>query len=139
MANGFVPKYLEAVNRGDQGADLTDGDLELWLLDATHAYVDTEEFADDLTGGSVVGTYVLENVDSDDGELTADDNPAAFPGLTGDTVAEARLVHNTGTPATSRIVARWESASGLPTVPSGDDVGVEWPSGYVLRAGTVTS
>jgi hypothetical protein len=139
MANGYFPKYLAACHGGAQTLDLAAG-LTLVLVDAGYVYDAAHEFLDDVPGAAIVAQYPLEGVAiAADGEITADDDAAAFPALAGDDVVEALLVRDTGSDATSRLVARWTSASGLPLVPTGDDVGVVWPDGFVARLGQATS
>lgn len=139
MANGYFPLFLEALWEGNQSDDLTDGSLKLVLVDSGYTYSAAHEFFDDVPGSAVVAEYTLENVVLSGGEISADDNAAAFPALTGDTVEEALLYYDSGSDATSRLVARWESASGLPLTTSADDIGVVWSDGYVARLGTSTS
>lgn len=138
MANGYFPTFLAACLGGTQALDLASG-LTLVLVDAGYVYDPAHEFFDDVPGTAVVAEYPLEGVTLDDGDITADDDAAAFPGLTGDDVAEALLVRDTGSDATSRLVARWTTAGGLPLEPTGDDIGVTFPDGFVVRLGTVTS
>lgn len=138
MANGYYPTFLAACLGGTQTLDLATG-LTLVLVDAGYVYSAAHDFFSDVPGTAIVAEYPLEGVALSAGEITADDDPIAFPGLSGDDVAEALLVRDTGVDATSRLVGRWTSAGGLPLEPTGDDIGVVFDDGFVLRLGQVTS
>lgn len=55
-----------------------------------------------------------------------------FTSLSGDQSESLILFKDTGTEATSLLVARWDTATGLPLTPNGGNVTVVWAAGGII-------
>lgn len=125
MANAIYPKYKEAALGGGSNVDLSSGTVKVALIDtANYTYADTHEFLDDVTSGTDprVGTdQTLSTKDVTDGTFDSDD--PTWTSLTGDTVEAFIIYVDSGSAATSRLVAYIDSGqTGLPFTPNGGDV-----------------
>lgn len=75
-------------------------------------------------GSRTIGTVAAGVFDAADTTFTA---------LTGDQVESLILFKDTGSEATSKLVARWDTATGLPLTPNGGDVVVQWNGSGILQ------
>ena len=128
MANALYDlgrqKFLEGAI-----AWLTD-DIKLVLVDGADytQNLATDEFIDDIPGAAVeatssnfVGkTSTIGVADATDVTLTA---------VTGDECELIAVYHDTGTPATSPLIALYDTATNLPVTPNGGDIVIQWDSG----------
>ena len=55
-----------------------------------------------------------------------------FTALTGDQSESLILFEDSGTEATSDLIARWDTATGLPLTPNGGDVTVTWNASGII-------
>lgn len=55
-----------------------------------------------------------------------------FTALTGDQAESLVLYKATGTDSSSDLIARWDTATGLPLTPNGADVTVVWAAGGII-------
>ena len=55
-----------------------------------------------------------------------------FTALTGDQVESLILFEDSGTESTSDLIARWDTATGLPLTPNGGDVTVTWNASGII-------
>ncbi len=73
------------------------------------------------TSGNLAGKSVTAGVaDADDISLIS---------VSGDTFEALVIYQDTGTPATSRLIAYIDTGSGLPLAPNGGDVDIAWDGG----------
>lgn len=56
-----------------------------------------------------------------------------FTALTGDASESLILFKDTGAEATSKLIAFWDTATGLPLTPNGGDVVVQWNASGILQ------
>lgn len=77
-----------------------------------------------VLGTKTVGTVAAGVFDAADTTFTA---------LTGDQVESLILFKDTGTESTSKLVAFWDTATGLPLTPNGGDVTVQWNASGILQ------
>ena len=128
MANLLYGKGREKF--GDADIAWTAADIKMALVD-TDDYsvnIDVDEFIDDVAGAAVVDTSgnfgtkanVLGVLDAADIVLSA---------VTGDESEALVIYKDTGTPATSPLIAYIDTASGLPVIPNGGDITIAWDSG----------
>jgi hypothetical protein len=133
MANAIYPKWKEAIMQGAANSSLT-GTVRAALVDtATYTYSAAHEFQTSLTG--VVGTVVtLSGKTYVNGTFDAAD--VSIPGVTGAT-AEALVIYiDTGTPATSRLVAYFDTGvTGLPFTPNGGNADLQFNASGIFRLG----
>lgn len=127
MANGMYDYGRE----GFAGADIdwdTD-DIKLVLYTSTYVpNLATDQFLSAILVGNRVATSAnFTSKTKTAGVLDADDVP--FVGLTGSAVAGMVMYKDTGVAATSRLIACWDTVTGLPFTPTGMNFTVQWSSG----------
>lgn len=124
MANAIYPKAKEAYSF----PGITSDTVKVALVDTgTYTYASTDQFLSDLSG--VVGTaQTLGSKTFTNGVFDAAD--VTFTGVSGSS-AEALVIYNdTGTAATSNLIAYLDTGyTNLPVTPNGGDITVTWDSG----------
>ena len=88
----------------------------------------TDQFLTVIAGGariSVSGSLTTKTATA--GVADADD--VSFTAVTGATVEAIVLYRHTGVDATSRLIAYIDTATGLPFLPSGGNVAIQWDNG----------
>ena len=108
---------------------LTD-DIKAALIDAADYTVNlgTDEFLSDVAGGAIVSTSAnFSGKTSTGGVADADD--IAFTLVTGDQSEALIIYKDTGSAATSPLIAYIDSATGLPFTPTGGSIDVGWSNG----------
>lgn len=124
MANALYPKWKEELIQGTSGTSLT-GTLKCALVDTgTYTYNSAHDFYDDVSG--VVGTpQTIGTKTYTNGVLDGDN--VTFTAVSGNTVEALILYLDTGSSATSRLIAYIDSSvTGLPVTPNGGDITVSW-------------
>ena len=124
MANALYPKWKQELIQGTSGTSLT-GTLKCTLVDTgTYTYNSAHDFYDDVSG--VVGTpQTISTKTYTNGVLDGDN--VTFTAVSGNTVEALILYLDTGSSATSRLVAYIDSSvTGLPVTPNGGDITVSW-------------
>lgn len=125
MANAIYPKYKEAIISGGSNTNLSSGTVKAALVDTgTYTYNSAHDFYDDVSG--VVGTPVtLSSKTVTNGTFDAADS--TFTSVSGSTVEAIIIYIDTGSSATSRLVAFLDTGfTGLPVTPNGGDILVTW-------------
>jgi hypothetical protein len=79
---------------------------------------------DDISAGAIATPQELDSKTVVNGTFDAADE--VFSGVTGDVLEAVVVFKDTGTPATSRLIAIIASGTGLPFTPNGGDVTVQW-------------
>lgn len=123
MANSLYPKFKESLLQA--GVNLSTGTVKVALVDTgTYTYSATHQYLSSLTG--VVGTaQTLGTKTFTNGVFDATD--AAFTAVTGNTVEALVLYVDTGSAATSPLIAFIDTGvTGLPVTPNGGDINVTW-------------
>ena len=125
MANLIYPKYKEALIQGDANIELDGSNVKAILVDlADYTYSSAHNFLDDVAGAGIVATSAnLSSKTTTDGVFDAAN--FSFTAVTGD-VCEALIIYiDTGSSATSRLVAYYDTGvTGLPVTPNGGDINV---------------
>lgn len=132
MANLIYPKFKEALLDGLSNTDLNDGTVKVALIDTgTYTYNAAHDFLDDVSG--VVGTAVtLTNTTVTSGLFDADD--VTFTAVSGNSVEALIIYIDTGSSATSRLVAYLDtSITGLPVTPDGANIVITWPGSGIFQ------
>lgn len=130
MANAVYPKFKEALLKGD--VDLDTATLAVALIDlADYTYNAAHDFYDDVSAAAVA-TVNLASVTTTNGLIDAAD--AVFTSVTGD-VSEALILYiNTGSAATSRLVAFFDTGvTGLPVTPNGANINITWNASGIVQ------
>ncbi len=123
----FVNSYLtQAANQVDLDAD----DIRAICVDAADYTVDTvnHDFLNDIPAAARVAVSgPLANKTVTGRVFDADD--VTITGVTGDQFEYVVLYKHTGVEATSRLIAFFDTATGLALTPSGGDVIIRWDNG----------
>jgi hypothetical protein len=128
MANFIHDAYLNQMLGSGTRVDLDADTIRPMFVDhADDTPVVTDDFLDDILAAArvpaigscpalasktvgVVGVGIFDAADP------------VFANLSGDQVESLELVKDTGTESTSDLMARWDTATGLPLTPNGADV-----------------
>jgi len=128
MANALYDSGRNAFLTGD--IDWLADNIKVVLVDAADYTVNlaTHDFLDDIPSGARVATSAnLTGKDATAGVADADD--PVFTGATGD-LSEALVIYkDSGSAATSQLIAYIDSATGLPVQPNSGDINVAWDNG----------
>lgn len=119
MANAIYPKFKEQALQG--GVNLSSGTVKVALVDTgTYTYSAAHEFFSSISG--VIGTpQTLASKTFTNGVFDAAD--VAFTAVTGNTAEALVFYIDTGTPATSRLIAYQDTGvTGLPVTPNGGNI-----------------
>lgn len=109
--------------------DLTSATLKCVLVGSGYApNTTTDQFLSDVPGGQIVATSgAMTGKSVTGGVFDADD--VTFAAVSGATVDFVVIYEDTGSSATSVLVAIIDTATGLPAVPNGGDITVTWDNG----------
>ena len=125
MANALYDKGREGFLGGDISWD--DDNIKVVLVDGDDYTVNlaTHTFLSDIpvegrvaTSGALTGKTITAGI--------ADANDVTIPTVTGDQFEIIVLYKDTGSAATSRLIAYIDTATGLPFTPSGGDIMIKW-------------
>lgn len=132
MANFKFDNYLEAALKGE--VNWLGDNIRCVLVD-TDLYTankETNKFLSDIPDAAILYTSVnLSGKTATKGLAKAD--PAVFVNATGPKATAVVLYKHTGTAATSRLIAYFDQANGLPVIPNGADVRVVWPDNGIFQ------
>lgn len=121
MPNAIYPKYKEALWLQSANSNANTGTVKVALVDTgVYTYSAAHEFLTSLTG--VVGTaQTVGSKTFTDGVFDGAD--VTYTAVTGNSAEALVFYIDTGTAATSRLVAFIDSGfSGLPVTPNGGDI-----------------
>lgn len=125
MANAIYPKYKEALISGSSNISLSTNDVKVIIVDTSdYTYNSAHDFLDDIAGAAIVATSAnLTGKSVTNGVF--DSNDAVFTAVTGDSVEAIILYIDTGSSATSRLVAYIDtSITNFPITPNGGDINI---------------
>jgi hypothetical protein len=109
VANAVYPKGKKAILDGD--VDFLTDTIKIVLVDATYTYSTAHDFLDDIAAGDRVATSAaLSSKTTTDGAFDAAD--VTFTSLSGNTVTSWVLFKDTGSAATSQLIAYFDTVSG---------------------------
>lgn len=132
MANAIYPLYKQALLDASANVDINDGTVKVALIDTgTYTYNSTHEFYSSVSG--VVGTpQTINNTTVTNGLFDGDN--VTYTAVTGNSVEALLIYIDTGTAATSRLVA-WidTSVTGLPVTPNGGDITITWNASGIFQ------
>ena len=128
MANALYDKGREGFLDGT--IDWDTQDIKVVLVDNADYTVNlaTDDFLDDVAVGGRVATS---------GNLTsktvaagvADAADVTFTAVSGDQCESIVIYYDTGSAATSRLIAYIDTATNLPVTPNGGDITIAWDNG----------
>lgn len=128
MANSLYEKGRQAFLEGGI-AWLTDT-IKLVLVDTADYTVNlaTHDNLDDVPAAARVATSsALTGKTTTDGVADADD--VVLTSVSGDISEALVLFKDTGTESTSKLIAYYDTAIGLPVTPVGTNITIQWDSG----------
>jgi len=132
VANAIYPLYKQALLDASANVDLNDGTVKVALIDTgTYPYTSTDEFYSSVSG--VVGTpQTINNTTVTNGLFDGDN--VTFTAVSGNSVEALLIYIDTGSAATSRLVA-WidTSVTGLPVTPNGGDISITWNASGIFQ------
>lgn len=124
MANKLFPKGREAFLGGDLDWDAQT--FKVVLLTSGYTYNAAHDNLDDVTGGARVATSgALANKTKTDGTADADDVIFTTPGA-GSTITQFVIYQDSGVEGTSKLVAHYDTATGLPLTTNGGNINLVW-------------
>lgn len=126
MANALYDKGRNRFLTGD--IDWTGDTIKAVLCTAGYsANLTTDEFLATIVAGNRVATAALANMSAAAGVADADDT--TFTSVSGSAATAIVIYQDTGDEATSPLIARIDTATGLPVTPNGSDITIVWDSG----------
>lgn len=128
MANAIYDKWKEAILNGGSNVALS-GTVKVTLVDGASytPNMSTHDFIDDISAPARISTQTLANKTYTLGVFDADD--VTFTTVTAGTYEYLVIWIDTGVEATSRLVALFDTATGLAVTSTGGNVIVTWDSG----------
>lgn len=140
MANALFNSYRNQVLGVGTFTDLDAVTLKAMFVDhgVDTPVTATDDFIDDILSGARVpaiascpalGTKTLGVV----GVGVFDAADTVFTALSGASVESLIVFEDSGTEATSDLLAFWDTATGLPLTPNGGDVTVQWNASGIWR------
>jgi hypothetical protein len=128
MANALYDKGRQKFLDAD--IDWSSDNIKAVLVD-TGAYtvaLSTHEFLSDIAGGARIATSAnLSSKTSTAGVANAAN--VTFTAVTGAQSEALVLYKDTGSAATSPLIAYIDTATGLPVLPNGGDISITWDTG----------
>jgi len=123
MANALYNNWKEALMDGSANADLS-GNIKAVLVDTDdYTFAQTHDFLDDVPAGARVATSGnMASKTFTDGTFDVAD--FSFTSVTGDQSEALIFYVDTGSAATSRLIAYYDTATGLPITPDGNNIDV---------------
>ena len=126
MANQLYPKGKEHMLRGEV-AHLT-ANIRVFLVDAaTYTFSSAHETLSQVPAGSRIANGLLAGKSATNGVFDATN--LTFVAVAGATAEYLIIVMDSGTEATSWLLAFIDTAIGLPVTPTGGDIVVQWDDG----------
>lgn len=125
MANVIYPKYKQALLESNGTTELDGSNVKAILVDlADYTYSAGHEFLSSVpVAGRVATSSNLGSKTTTDGVFDAAD--FSFTAVTGDQSEAIILYIDTGSEATSRLVAFYDTGiTGLPVTPNGGDINI---------------
>jgi hypothetical protein len=126
MANALYPKWKEQLLQFTTNNNLSAGTVKVALVDTgVYTYSSADQFYSSVTSAAVgtpqtIGSKTFTNGVFDGADVT-------FTAVTGSSVEALVLYIDTGSAATSPLVAYIDtSVTGLPVTPNGGDIAITW-------------
>jgi hypothetical protein len=130
MANAVYPLYKQSLLTGDTNISLTTGTVKVALSSA--AYSAANQYYSSVSASTVGTPQTINNKTVANGLFDGDD--VTFTAVTGSTVSTLILYIDTGSAATSRLVAYIDTnVTGLPVTPNGGDIVITWNASGIFQ------
>ena len=126
MAASLYPKFKESVLQGDIAMD-TDTIRAALVDTGTYTYSTAHDFYNDVSGvvgtPQIIGSKTFTNGLFDGADVT-------FTGVTGNSVEAIVIYQDTGSAATSRLIAYID---GISVTPNSGDITVSWNASGIFQ------
>ena len=125
MANALYPKWKDQLLQFTANNNLSAGTVKVALVTAGYTYSSTDQFYSSVSA-SVVGTpQTIGSKTFTNGVFDGSD--VTFTSVTGSQVVSLVIYVDTGSAATSPLVAFIDtSVTNLPVTPNGGDIAITW-------------
>lgn len=90
--------------------------------------IDTDQFLSDIPAGSRIAISAALSAKTKALGVAGAGN-VVFSAVTGNSIEAIVVYQDTGSEATSRLVAYIDTATGLPVIPNGGDINLNWDTG----------
>lgn len=130
MANALYSKAKESFISQNPSIDMDTDNIKVVGVDhgTDTPAPTTDQFLSDITAGARIFTSGnLANKAVTNGIFDADD--ITITAVSGNSVESINLYKDTGSAATSPMIAYIDTATGLPFTPNGGDLTIQWDSG----------
>lgn len=124
MSDFLYPSFKQALLNKE--IDLDTDTIKAVLVTSAHTASTAHDFLDDVSAGHRVATATLSGVTITGGVVDASD--LTFTAVSGSAASQIIIYHDSGSEATSHLIAHIDSYTGLPVTPSGGDINVAWPN-----------
>ena len=126
MANALYPKWKEQLLQFTANNNLSSGTVKVALVDTgVYTYSSTHQFYSSVSSAAVGTPQTIGSKTFADGVFDGAD--VTFTAVTGNSVEALVIYIDTGTAATSPLVAYIDtSVTGLPVTPNGGDITITW-------------
>lgn len=125
MASAVYPKAKESFISQNPALDLDTDTIKAALIDTgTYTYSASHQYWSSASSALVGTAVTLGSKTVTNGVFDAAD--VTFTAVTGATVEAIIIYKDTGSAATSPLIAYIDSGTGLPVTPNGGDINVAW-------------
>ena len=126
MANALYPKWKEQLLQFTSNNNLSSGTVKVALIDTgTYTYSSSDQFWSAASSASVGTPQTIGSKTFTNGVFDGSD--VAFTSVTGAQVVSLVIYIDTGTAATSPLVAFIDTGvTNLPVTPNGGDINITW-------------
>ena len=125
MANALYPKWKEQLLQFTANNNLSAGTVKVALVTAGYTYSSTDQYYSSVSA-SVVGTPQTIGSKTFTNGVFSGSN-VTFTAVTGSQVTKLVIYIDTGTAATSPVVAYIDTGvTNLPVTPNGGDISITW-------------
>jgi len=126
MANSLYAKGKEHLSKGEVA--LLTASIRVFLVDAgAYTYNATHETLADIPAGARIANALISGKSVTNGVFDGSDTTLAS--VTGVTSEYLIILLDSGTEATSWLLAFIDTAIGLPVTPTGGDIVIQWDNG----------
>jgi hypothetical protein len=133
MANLVFPKFLQQLLTAVLNGVTVKMLAVNTVTGTTYTYSSAHTFVSDVTAGAIVGrSAALTSLSFGDGVFDAADLAAAWASLTGVQFEAVLFYIDTGSDATSRLMAYFDTVTGLPLTPNGNNVDAAFNAGGIF-------
>ena len=124
MANALYPKFKESALQA--GVNMSSGTIKVALVNTgSYTYSSTDQFYSAVTAAAVGTPQTIGSKTFTNGVFSGAN--VTFTAVTGSTASALVIYLDTGTAATSPLIAYIDtSVTGLPVTPNGGDIGITW-------------